>query len=319
MTTVTDHPLSPVPDPSPAIEWIELITGYSCNCSCPICPSAQMAPPARSASLTLAQMSRALDMGRGRGAVGVWFGGGEPTLHPGLPATVNLARRMGYEKIRIQTNAMRLAYPDYARRLVSAGVDRVALSVMGAYDQQHNEVTRHERSFELLVQAAGNLRGLRVRLEADVLITAKNVNSLSDVVQRFTPMGVTRFTFWLVSLHGLDFDSHANWVPSMQQVKPALQSAFDSARALGADATTLHTPPCTLDPLYRSLYLHAGRYRLLVIAPGNDPFMAETSPMEGGVYLDQCRDCSMRSGCLGLRDDYLRIHGTEQIKPIQGR
>ena len=177
-------------------------------------------------------------------------------------------------------------------------------------------MTRNPRAFELMTRAAANLVGLGARVEADVLITTGSMEDLSGIVERLAGLGVSALTFWLVSLHGLSESDCARWLPSLSDLAPHLELAFDRARALGLEATSLHTPPCVLSPPYRRFYRHAGDYRLLVVVPGGEPFMAEESPMEGGVYPQACQGCGLRADCLGLRADYLSVHGDAGIEPI---
>ena len=146
-----------------------------------------------------------------------------------------------------------------------------------------------------------------MRLEGDLLMTAQTLDQLVPAVRRFASLGVAGFNAWLVSTHGLDGDAHGEQVPPMAAAAEAVVGAMEAADALGVESATLHTPPCVLPR----------RMRLLVVTPGGaEPFMAEASPMEGGVYLDGCARCSWRERCLGLRADYLALHGPDGLDPI---
>lgn len=293
------------------IDWVELVVGFACNCRCVVCPSAYLG---RSEPMTPERMTRELDAARHDGATGVWFGGGEPTLHPALPAMAARARSLAYERIRVQTNAMRLSYADYAAALADAGVNEIALSVMGAPAEIHDAITQTARSFQLMLAGAENARGHGMLLFADVLVTTRSLEHLEDAVRACTDAGVDNVTFWLASLHGLESEL-GDWIPSFAQSVPPMVRAIDLARSRGARATSLHTPPCVLPESHRDAYVHAGTWRLRVVVPGGEPFMAESSPMEGGVYQESCEGCSMRDDCLGLRQDYLDLHD-DRVVPI---
>ncbi len=295
------------------LDWIELVLGFACNCRCKACPSAIHSG---GDAMTSREIAGWLRRGRDLGASGVWFGGGEPTLHPNLVAAVGRARELGYQRIRIQSNGLRFAYPEFAEKIIGAGANEFSLPILDADEAAYNAFTRDDRSFELLIRGLGNLNQLGVGLEGDVLITAQNAGRLEQAVQRFAGLGLTAFTFWLVSMHGLDPPAHAHRVPAMSALVPELLGAMDAADSLGASAVSLHTPPCVLPSSHRGRYRHAGHWRLLVATPGAEPFMTETSPMEGGVFLDGCGECSWRSRCLGLRADYLEIHGPGGVDPI---
>jgi MoaA/NifB/PqqE/SkfB family radical SAM enzyme len=295
------------------IDWIELVTGFACNCRCVVCPSAYRTDPA---ALSFEEMSGALREGRRLGAHGAWFGGGEPTLHPELPRAVVLARRIGYRTVRLQTNGLRLAYAEYARKLTDLGVDRFSFLVLGHRAGVHDGISRLPGAFDLLTRAIDNLAGRDVRLEADVLMTNPSVDHLSETVRVLSERGIGEITFWLVSMHGLEGVPASDWVPPLSRLADNLRAAFDRADEKGVKATTLHLPPCALGEKHRSRYFHSGRWNLRVVVPNGEPFMAEDSPMEGGVFLDGCERCSQRADCLGLRADYLELHGSAGFEPI---
>jgi hypothetical protein len=313
------------------IDWLELITGMACNCRCLLCPATYRGAGSSDAAgasqtMTRRQIARELRFGRARGATGLWLGGGEPTLHPDLPATLALANRLGYERIRVQTNGLRCAYAAYAQRLMGAvrllpqqhtpvSVS-VAMSVMAGRAEVHDQATQTPGAFGLMVSAIHNLLELGATVEADVLLSTHSVPDLPLLVDRFVELGVSSFTFWWASLHGLDARRCAPWIPSLSTLVPQLERAFDHAEALGVRATTLHTPPCVLSPQHRHRYAHAGTWRLLVVLPDGERFMAERSPMEGGHYLAGCARCVARPDCLGLRHDYVQRHGAGEFEPL---
>ncbi len=297
------------------VDWIELVTGFACNCNCRVCSSGLHAG---SAPLDERDMAAWLARGRDLGATGVWLGGGEPTLHEGLLRTVGHARSLGYRRVRVQTNGLRLAYQAYVASLERAGATEVALSVKGWDAGSHDAMVRRTGAWDLLARAFDNLRVSAVRLEADVLLTTPLLPHLADLVQEIARRGAENLTFWLMSLHGLpDDDALTRLVPPLGGLRAPLRKAFAQAQACGLAATSLHTPPCALAPDDRDRYLHAGRYRLLVVVPGSPPFMAESSPMERGEHPpDPCRGCAARKGCLGLRTDQIRLHGTRKLTPV---
>ncbi len=62
----------------------------------------------------------------------VQFSGGEPTVRDDLPELVAHTREMGFEHVQVNTNGLVLAQePDYAQRLVDAGVTAVYLQFDG--------------------------------------------------------------------------------------------------------------------------------------------------------------------------------------------
>jgi len=298
---------------STAIDWIEIVPGFTCNCRCRVCPSTSQPP----GWMEPAEVERLLELARARGAGGVWFGGGEPTLYPHLAQLLARARLMGFTRLRLQSNGLRLAYPAFSRALQVAGLTEVSFALMGASAASHDHLTRRPGSFQLLQQGLANCRQLGLKLEADVLVTERSLPELARLIERFHSRGIDGFTFWWTSLHGLPAtEEQVALMPSFSRGIDYLVDAFRKAEQLGVRVASLHTPPCLLPERYRAYYRPASSYRLLVATPGGTPFPAEDSPMEGGVRTAACRSCSQVDHCLGARRDYLERFGEEEFSSI---
>ncbi len=82
----------------------------ACNLACPIC----FADAGPGYSLTLPEVERMLDRlveVEGNPEV-VQFSGGEPTLHPELPAMIRAAKARGVKHVMVNTNGRRIAHDD---------------------------------------------------------------------------------------------------------------------------------------------------------------------------------------------------------------
>jgi MoaA/NifB/PqqE/SkfB family radical SAM enzyme len=293
--------------------WIELLPWFRCNCSCVVCTGSKL-PSAP--GMSTAEVNRWLEDGRRRGIDGAWFGGGEPTLRPDLVPLVARARALGYRRIRIQTNGMRLSYPPFLRACIEAGTTEVSVSVKGVDARSHDALTRVRGSFARLTAAVRALAASGVPVEADVLLTTRSLPQLARIVECFAGLGARAFLFRLLSRHGFDGDDGLALLPDLRAVAPRLAEAFARADARGLAASSLHTPPCTLGPGDRSRYRHAGDWNVLVVPPGGPPFMAADTPMEGGAFLPGCARCTARPQCLGPRADYLAAHGGDAFVPL---
>ncbi|HEY8380096.1 MAG TPA: radical SAM protein [Nannocystis sp.] len=94
-----------------------------CNHFCGFCSN-----PTTPYVHTLESMRLLVDDLVARGYFGVILTGGEPTLHPDLPAIAAYASERGLD-VRVITNGTRLADRDFARALAAAGVRRVHVSI----------------------------------------------------------------------------------------------------------------------------------------------------------------------------------------------
>jgi molybdenum cofactor biosynthesis enzyme MoaA len=88
--------------------WLEIALDYRCNLRCLGCHACHDTGERLASSEALAW----LRAGREAGIERLWLGGGEPTLRGDLVALVGAARQLGYATIAVQSNGMRLAYPE---------------------------------------------------------------------------------------------------------------------------------------------------------------------------------------------------------------
>lgn len=293
--------------------WLELALDYRCNLRCLGCHACHD-DGTRLSSTDAASLLRE---GRARGIASLWIGGGEPTLREDLFALVKTARSLGYARVLVQTNGMRLAYAAYADALVAAGVTDVSVNVKSHRADTHDRLSRADGCHALLVEALRGLAARSVRVTADVLLARSTIVDLAEIVPFYASLGVKRFVLWLLSAADVDERDVADEVPRIADLIPYLARAAEAARAADVELVSLHTPRCTLPPKLRPLFEPASSLDLVVVGPDARAFPLEESPFEGGAYVAACATCSERSRCGGPRADYLRIHGDREFTAIE--
>ena len=297
---------------APGVQWLELALDYRCNLRCLGC----MACAGGDDALSGAAVRALLEQARRRDIPNLWIGGGEPTLRDDLLRVVATARRLGFARILLQTNGLRLAYGRYVDALVAAGVTDVSLNIKSYCAERHDLLSRKEGAYALLLGALRELARTPLRCHADVLVTRSTAPDLPETVSMFAGHGVTRFTLWLLSAFDLaDPDVEAE-VPRIADLHVYLRAAAAAADAAGVELVSLHTPPCSLPDDLRGRWQGARELRLEVVDPGGRIFPLETSPFEGSAHAS-CRTCDMNQRCAGPRADYIRLHGDAEFAPIQ--
>jgi MoaA/NifB/PqqE/SkfB family radical SAM enzyme len=299
--------------------WLELALDYRCNLRCLGCHACHDTGE----RLTSSEVLALLRSGRARGIQSLWLGGGEPTLRDDLLSLVRAARELGYAPITLQTNGMRLAYADYRAAVVRAGVTEVRFNVKSHRAEVHDRLSGGAPCHTLLLDALTGLAGTGVRIAADVLLTRATGADLPETVAFFASRGVESFLLWLLSAadapgeHGDEGAAVAAEVPRIGDLIESLLAARAEARRAGVELTSLHTPPCTLPPELRDLFTPSRALSLVVVGPDRRPFALESSPFEGGAYLEGCSGCARKSTCGGPRADYVRLHGGSEFVPLQ--
>jgi len=292
--------------------WLELTADYRCNNRCVGCFAVNNDGPTMSPD----ELRAALVRGRREGATSLWLGGGEPTLRPDLFGIAAAARKIGYTRVRLQTNGMLLSYPEYVQRSRAAGVTEVSFSVKGARADTHDRLARTPGSHAMMLRGIENAVREGLGVQADILAYRSNVDEIVEMVRAYTPMGVSAYRVWLLSAADGANEDVSGEVPTVTSVVAAVTAAMDLGLSSRDDfVTSLHTPACTVPRAYHRCLFYAAELGLLVAGPGGDTFRLEASRMEGGSYGPECDTCSARPRCLGFRSDYRVIHGDAEFRP----
>ena len=163
---------------------VDIALTYACNNACAHCYN----EPGRfeMSSLPLADWLRVLDILADLGVPHLIFTGGEPTLHPDLPALIRHAEAAG-QIAGLNTNGRRLADVGYTAELTAAGLDHVQITLAAPVAELHNATVGADAF-------AQTVRGIAQSLDAG-LHTITN----TTLTQRTAPQALALVEF----LHGL--------------------------------------------------------------------------------------------------------------------
>lgn len=104
--------------------------------------------------------------------------GNDPGNHPDILRTIQRASSLGYRKVVVETNGLRLADPAFANELVSAGARWFKIPVYGSCAQIHDPIVRRPGAFEQLTRALANLAEHHADVELHSLILKQNAADL---------------------------------------------------------------------------------------------------------------------------------------------
>lgn len=151
-----------------------------CNHVCGFCSN-----PTTPYSHDLESMQTLVDDFVARDYFGVILTGGEPTLHPDLPAIARYARDQGLH-VRMITNGHRLAERSFAEAMADAGLQLVHVSIYSVDPAIEAELRGTEGTLERAFAAIEN--ALRVGLEVNIncVINRKNADHLDRNVKALT-------------------------------------------------------------------------------------------------------------------------------------
>lgn len=282
------------------------INGH-CNMSCSFCFVDRTVPDYETEQL-IGDIQRL----REAGARHLVLSGGEPTLHPDLAQLVGEARRLSFSTIEIQTNGVKCEDRAYAERLVSAGLNKVTISLHSTDPAKSDEITRLPRAFERTLRGLHNFRNIGIETQIAHVITKNNYEELPEFfgfLAREFPPAKAQLSVCLAIAQGIS-DLVYTWViPRFSEIKPYVRAALDIALdhdiGFGGMVGQGGYPPCMLDGELK--YYQTNLENIFRSGDHGKQF----------YKADRCGTCSFDSLCLGVRRSYVQVYGDDEIQPFQ--
>jgi len=268
-----------------------------CNQKCRICSN-----PERDATLSYADSCSQIDDLISRGAEGVFLTGGEPTLHPDLPALIRYCLKRDLH-VRIITNGQRLADEACLAELVEAGLQHLHLSIYSHRPDVQGFLSQNPASFENIARALENLSRTGITVDINTAINHYNADHLHMLAR------------WVVEEH--PFVRHFVWdhldpsmnratenpdvIPHLWESELSLKEAMDYLSAHGRTFRVERLPLC-----YMADYAHCSTEARKIVR-GEERVIHFLD--EKGVHTEQtwhyskapcCSECSLDEICPGL-------------------
>ncbi|MBW2528979.1 MAG: radical SAM protein [Deltaproteobacteria bacterium] len=284
-----------------------LLLGHRCNQDCTICFQGRTWPSPPPAVVT-----QWLDEIAAAGIEMVVLTGGEPTVYGWLPELIARAAGRHRMKVLLQTNAVRLAKPSYLGRLLDAGLSSALVAFHSADGGVSDQLTRAPGTHRLTVEGIRNLLAARVETTLNCCVEATTVSGLDEharfIVDQLLgarPSDVPCRVEYSEPGAYLDRERMLRSIMALDVVRPHLQAAVRRLRQANVPVRWSHPcgfPPCLL-PGQRELE-HWERRDHYGQAIADRRFAA------------RCDDCAAKAYCVGLRPEYLMVHGERGLQPF---
>lgn len=232
---------------------------------------------------------------------GLILTGSEITLRQDLPELARMARRNGFEHVRIQTHGMRLADKGYCQELIDAGIDEYFVSVTAADAETHDAITKVSGSFERTLRGLANLDTFDgVSIITNTVITKRSYQQLPELVQRLGHLRrLVQMDLW--NYFPMSETDSKDLIVSHFEVLPFLRRAILLARNAGCAVEVKNFPECLLGEDNDALHNHQPQ---LFIDPD---FWIEF--MRNGFYQCAHQEICGSKQCLGLNSAYVDKFG----------
>jgi len=184
----------------------------------------------------------------GSGSKNLIFLGGEPTLHPDLPAAVKHARRLGFGSITIDTNGY--LFHDILSKVTPEEVDYFSFSLDGATAETNDRI-RGKGSHAACLD--GIRRAIAGGFTTSLIYTVSraNIHELALMPDLLAQLGVNRFFIQVIGLRGRSaLAQGASELPASPQVSMAqwIEAVAGTAQKVAERGIPVTYPKVFLGP-----------------------------------------------------------------------
>jgi MoaA/NifB/PqqE/SkfB family radical SAM enzyme len=243
--------------------------------------------------------------------------GGEPTTRKDFFTILEKIREMGYKKIILQTNAIKMADRAFAARVHAIGVDLFNAGFHGHTQELMDRITQTEKSFELALKGFHNIKEAGSLLRITPVICRLNYKYIKDICQVAVENGVDQVHISAMQPGGGAESCLDQLMIPYAQAYPYIKEAIDYLVGQNKMVTLEGFPYCVV-PGCEKYQLNWKKqqlkvlYRDLIIDDFND-FLEVTMRTTPAV----CSPCILKSYCSGVYSAYISFYGPGEFKPYK--
>ena len=288
-------------DRGASIASVRLRVAHRCNRRCNFCFIPHHEKSVQDYDIE-ASISAAIEAG----APELALTGGEPTLQQELPSYIRQAHAGGIPHVLLQTNAIRLADPDYCCQLVDAGLSNVVISLHAHNDDVLEQITSVPSTLPKVLRGIENLHAAGVQISVTHVINPLNYERVPEFV-RFMVEDYAIRRFCLIFATPMTWQmANKELVVRYRDAAPYLMEAIDycidNNVIVDGLAQKCGVPHCIV----------RGQAKYLVDAVA----IADANRTQDWMRVAACGPCALRHQCYGVRRLYAWLYGTDEFKPV---
>jgi pyrroloquinoline quinone biosynthesis protein E len=262
---------------------------YRCPLGCPYCSNPTTLRHGGS-ELTTQEWERVIREAAELGVLHVHFSGGEPLLHPDLPALVATARAAG-----LYTNLITSGIPfchETAEALFSAGLDHVQLSLQSDQAPLADQIAGR-RSHDAKLEAARLIRELGWPLTLNVVLHRANIHRLPELIALAEELDADRLELANVQFYGWAHRNREALLPDVSALRQAAESVAQARQRLKGKLRLDYVLPDALADRPKPCMEGWGR-RYLTVNPQGDVLPCPTASRIESLRFDNVRQRPLR-------------------------
>lgn len=297
----------------------EITVTHKCNLKCIFCYDEKKKSDEQP---TIEVITNTLNLSRKNGSWICVVIGGEATLREDLTLIARIAKKIGYECIKICTNGIRLADEKYLKELISSGFNMFDITLMSIEPHIHDYLTGIKGNHKKLMKAFENLKKNNCEIGINTVINKLNYKSFPNLIDfTYNKLEVNYYNIIFGHYDG-EFKKNiqelaVRYCETLNYIKNGL-SIIEKSKIPVFARILVNFPPCLM-PQY-----------LNIIAD----WEIEKQPKENILLnsqidklynkritfykkIDECKKCVLRDRCKGIDKRYLSLFGETEFSAIK--
>lgn len=292
----------------------EILLTYSCNAQCLFCSQGDFN---KGLNASFESVIKQIYRAKKEGYIKLGLSGGEPTIRQDLLEIIKIAKKIGFNFIRIQTNGIRLKDYHFCKDLVNAGLTFCKFSFISHNPNIHNKLVNIKNAWESANQGLENMKKLKVRLGNNILITKYNYKELKKIIKFFLDKGISNFVVIYPIYTGNMYINKEIGVPLPSCKKYFIESIeLMEKYNMSDEILFLNVPPCLLGKYYQSS-IGLSPFNTLVTSPDGVTTNLDKSVDKTKLKGKICKSCYFFDNCHGIDTKYIEIFGWDGFKALK--
>ncbi len=242
--------------------------------------------------------------------------GGEPTVRRDFLEILSYIQELGYPTVILQTNARKLADPEFAAEVVDRGVRLFVVSVHGKDALTYEGITQIEGSFYQAVAGIQNVKRLGQIVRTTTVVSKQNFVILSEIASFLLELGVDHVNISALQPVGAAYKNFSLVTPTYAEIRPYVCDTVDQVNARGRVVTLEGFPHCTV-PGYESYTIDWSTQTLKMlfhnlVIEDYETWMNSCAR----VQHEKCGGCAYRAVCGGVYKEYIQFVGWNEFSPV---
>jgi molybdenum cofactor biosynthesis enzyme MoaA len=288
---------------------LDIKLSYQCNNACVFCLSKEKrgssGNPFEMIKETVGSFAKS-------GGEKLIISGGEPLISEHFFELLIFAKQSGIKSLEIQTNARMLYYENMVRKLKEFEPIGFLVSFHFPNDKLYRKYSQ-SNGFHQTVQGMKNLMKHDCSFTINTVIMKPNLPYLKDIIRILKELKVRRSQYRFITGKNV-IDNYQEFVPRYSECLPIIKKVIDENPDI--DIKLREFPFCVLEKKLRNnVSLPLSPERINLTTQG---MILTTKKIEGDQFVfPNCENCLYnRSGCSGVRKEYVDVYGIKEFKPI---